>query len=174
MREPMTLTATKGVAVIGALFAQAEATRKAIASDWYFHESSRDAALGAVRIVEDTQIALERDTLDDTLNGFRDEALWIEGAQRAEESLRAIKGYSAQATINAVLADTAQATAEDVKSGAEKVASVTGAIAKEALSLTWTALPTVAKVAVVALAVGAVVYFVARASDVVQVARGTA
>jgi hypothetical protein len=168
------LTASQGVAVITALFAQAEATRKAIEDGWYWDDASRQAALGAVRTVEDTQIALERDSLDDVLNGVRDEGSWRDGAARAEAALRAIKGYSAEATIRTILAETAQATADDVKSGAEKVAEVTGAVAKEALSLTWTALPTVAKVALVVVAAGAVVYFVARASDVVQVARGGA
>jgi hypothetical protein len=168
------LTAAQGVATIGALFAQAESTRQAILAGWYFHASERDAALGAVRIVEDTQIAVQRDTLDDVLNGVRSEEGWTEGALRAEEALRAIKGYSAEATIKGILADTAQATAQDVAKGAESVAEVTGSIAKEALTLGWTALPTAGKVAIVAVAVGAVVYFAGRALDVARAVKGAA
>jgi hypothetical protein len=168
------LTAVQGVAVIGALFTQAEATRKAIASGWYFDRASRDAELGAVRMIEDTQIAVLRDTLDDVLNGVRSEDGWRDGAARAEQALSEIKGYSASDTIGALLKDTAAATAQDVAAGAEKVAEVTGAIAKEALSLTWTALPTAGKVAVVLLAVGATIYFVGRANDIVQTVRGKA
>jgi hypothetical protein len=170
----MALTAPQGVAVITALFAQAAATRAAIERAWYFHESSRDAALGAVRTIEDTQIALERDSLDDVLNGFRDEQSWRDGAARAEKMLRDIQGISAHDTISGLLRDTAGATVTDTLEVAATIAETTGNIAKEAIALTWTALPTAGKVVLIAVAAGALVYVAARASDVVKVARGTA
>jgi hypothetical protein len=170
----MALTAQQGVAVITALFAQAEATRRDIAGAWYFHESARDAALGAVRIVEDTQIALERDTLDDVLNGVRSEESWRDGAARAEQALADIRGISAHDTIAGLLTDTATATATDTAKVAASVAEASGRIASEALTIGWTALPTAAKVALVAIVAGVAVYLTARATDVLKVARGGA
>jgi hypothetical protein len=150
------LTAQLAVQVIGSLFAQAASTREHIKSKWYFYESSRDAAVGAVRMVEDTQIAQLRDSVEDTLNGIKTEAAWWGGADRAQVALQAIDGYSAEATIQKVLQDTSQAVATQASSAAADVAGV-------ALSFGWNSLPTAGRVLLVVGGIGLVVYIGSKA-----------
>jgi hypothetical protein len=161
--HPSPLTAQLAVSVISNLFAQSASTRDHIAAKWYFFESSRDAAVGAVRMVEDTQIAQLRDSVEDTLNGLRSEEAWWDGVSRAQSALQAIDGYAAEATIQTVLQDTAQATTTQAATAIKDVAEKT-------LSFGWNSLPTAGRVLVIIGGIGLVVYIGSKAKALVTAA----
>jgi hypothetical protein len=173
------LTALLGVQIIQALYAQAAATRTAIQGAWFFSRSSKDAELGDVRIVEDTAIAALRDTLDDTLNGVRTEAGWYDLAETAENTLKALKHYQGEdnsiaGAIAYVAAEDARAVGQAAEAGAALAAKAANKVLGGALSFTWTALPTPAKVGIVVAGVAAGVYFVSKALTIGRAVKAAA
>jgi ElaB/YqjD/DUF883 family membrane-anchored ribosome-binding protein len=186
------LTTEVASQVTGALRAQAQAAKDSIASDWYFVESHRTRDTSAVQsIIDGDVVALERNAPDIIDNGDFEDSWWGH-ADDTQARLQALtkKSFAEELRIEVVALAAAakdgqlvssvvnsakaqiKAGASDIADGAQQVADDTRKVLGSALSFTWSALPTAAKVGLVLGVVGLSVYVASRAVTVVRVVKG--
>jgi hypothetical protein len=127
-----------GIAHVEKAVADARAALEA--ADFHFWESdAKDQQRGAINIVATTSLRAMRELASRDDEGSDDK--FISLAHDAEDSLTAIKGYTAEATFDSVIKSTATQTAADAGQLAGKAVDVVTSAAGAGLGALWSAVP---------------------------------
>lgn len=125
----------------------------------FWETDEKNQQLGAIKIIANTSLPVMRRLA--ALDTDEADAKFEDQAHVAEQSLAEIRGYTADATFDSVIAATATQTAKDTGELAAKAADVAATVANKGLSVVWAAIPLPLKI-IGGVAIAGVGYFYLR------------